>query len=40
MLAYAMNGEAVPPQHGFPLRLVVAGWYGMAHVKWLTTITR
>ena len=39
MLAYAMNGEAVPAQHGFPLRLVIAGWYGMAHVKWLTTIT-
>ena len=39
MLAYAMNGAAVPPQHGFPLRLVIAGWYGMAHVKWLATIT-
>jgi DMSO/TMAO reductase YedYZ molybdopterin-dependent catalytic subunit len=39
ILAYAMNGAALPPQHGFPLRLVVAGWYGMAHVKWLTHIT-
>ena len=26
-------------QHGFPLRLVIAGWYGMAHVKWLGAIT-
>jgi DMSO/TMAO reductase YedYZ molybdopterin-dependent catalytic subunit len=39
MLAYAMNGAPLPPQHGFPLRLVIAGWYGMAHVKWLSTIT-
>ena len=37
-LAYAMNGAPLPPQHGFPLRLVVPGWYGMAHVKWLTRI--
>ena len=39
LLAYAMNGEPLPPQHGFPLRLVVPGWYGMAHVKWLSSIT-
>lgn len=39
MLAYAINGEPLPPQHGFPLRLVVPGWYGMAHVKWLRSIT-
>lgn len=39
LLAYAMNGQPLPPQHGFPVRLVVPGWYGMAHVKWLTTIT-
>ncbi|MFC4000757.1 sulfite oxidase [Prauserella oleivorans] len=38
LLAYAMNGAPLPPQHGFPLRLVVPGWYGMAHVKWLTSI--
>ncbi|HEY0639626.1 MAG TPA: sulfite oxidase [Pseudonocardiaceae bacterium] len=38
LLAYAMNGVDLPPQHGFPLRLVVPGWYGMAHVKWLTSI--
>ena len=38
-LAYEMNGVPLPVQHGFPLRLVVPGWYGMAHVKWLTMIT-
>jgi len=39
ILAYDMNGEPLPPQHGFPLRLVVPGWYGMQNVKWLTRIT-
>ncbi len=39
VLAYEMNGSPLPPQHGFPLRLVVAGWYGMTNVKWLTSIT-
>jgi DMSO/TMAO reductase YedYZ molybdopterin-dependent catalytic subunit len=39
LLAYEMNGEPLPPQHGFPLRLVVPGWYGMANVKWLARIT-
>ncbi len=39
VVAYAMNGEPLPPQHGHPLRLVVPGWYGMAHVKWLRDIT-
>lgn len=38
ILAYDMNGSPLPPQHGFPLRLVVPGWYGMASVKWLTGI--
>jgi sulfane dehydrogenase subunit SoxC len=38
LLAYAMNGQPLPPQHGFPLRLVVPGWYGMTSVKWLTAI--
>ena len=33
-----MNGAALLPQHGFPVRLVVPGWYGMASVKWLTRI--
>ncbi|HZO61381.1 MAG TPA: sulfite oxidase [Gaiellaceae bacterium] len=39
ILAYEMNGQPLLPQHGFPLRLVVPGWYGMTHVKWLTRIT-
>jgi sulfane dehydrogenase subunit SoxC len=39
MLAYAVNGQPLPPQHGFPLRLVVPGWYGMTHVKWLRSIS-
>jgi DMSO/TMAO reductase YedYZ molybdopterin-dependent catalytic subunit len=33
-----MNGAPLPPQHGHPVRLVVPGWYGMAHVKWLREI--
>jgi sulfane dehydrogenase subunit SoxC len=39
LLAYEMNGEPLPLQHGFPLRLVVPGWYGMTNVKWLGRIT-
>jgi sulfane dehydrogenase subunit SoxC len=39
LLAYAMNGQPLPAQHGFPLRLIVPGWYGMASVKWLRSIT-
>jgi sulfane dehydrogenase subunit SoxC len=39
MLVYEINGEPLPPQHGFPLRLVVPGWYGMTSVKWLERIT-
>ena len=39
LLAYEMNGAPLPPQHGFPLRLVVPGWYGMTSVKWLKGIT-
>ena len=38
LLAWALNGLPLPPQHGFPLRLVVPGWYGMASVKWLGSI--
>ena len=38
LLAYAMGGEALLPQHGFPLRLLVPGWYGMTSVKWLARI--
>jgi DMSO/TMAO reductase YedYZ molybdopterin-dependent catalytic subunit len=39
LLVYEMNGAPLPPQHGFPLRLVVPGWYGMTQVKWLHEIT-
>ncbi|MEA2419461.1 MAG: hypothetical protein QOE60_1667, partial [Thermoleophilaceae bacterium] len=39
LLVYEMNGAPLPPQHGFPLRLVVPGWYGMTNVKWLARIT-
>ena len=38
MLAYKMNGAPLQPQHGYPLRLIVPGWYGMASVKWLARI--
>ncbi|CAN5722236.1 hypothetical protein BH23CHL7_BH23CHL7_08850 [soil metagenome] len=38
MLAYEMNGQPLQPQHGYPLRLIVPGWYGMTSVKWLTSI--
>ena len=39
ILAYEVNGVPLPPQHGFPLRLVVPGWYGMTSVKWLGRVT-
>ena len=39
LLAYAINGQPLPPQHGFPVRLLVPSWYGMTHVKWLRSIT-
>ena len=39
LLVYAINGGTLLPQHGFPLRLIVPGWYGMTHVKWLRSIT-
>lgn len=38
LLAYEMNGRLLEPQHGAPLRLLVPGWYGMTHVKWLVRI--
>ena len=38
LVAYAMNGAPLPPQHGAPLRLIVPRWYGMASVKWLRAI--
>jgi DMSO/TMAO reductase YedYZ molybdopterin-dependent catalytic subunit len=39
ILAWKMNNEPIPYKHGFPIRLIVPGWYGMAHVKWVTKIT-
>ena len=39
MLAWAANGQPLPPEHGYPLRLIVPSWYGMASVKWLRAIT-
>src|SRR6266550_2514273 len=38
LLAFQMNGNDLPPQHGFPLRAIVPGWYAMASVKWLRRI--
>jgi DMSO/TMAO reductase YedYZ molybdopterin-dependent catalytic subunit len=39
LLAYDLNRAPLPPQHGYPLRLLVPGWYGMTNVKWLARIT-
>ena len=38
LLAYEMNGEPLPPDHGVPVRLVVPGWIGVASIKWLGQI--
>ncbi len=38
LVAYAMNGEAIRPQQGFPLRLVVPGFEGILSVKWLRRV--
>jgi DMSO/TMAO reductase YedYZ molybdopterin-dependent catalytic subunit len=38
LLAYQMNGKELPAAHGAPVRALVAGWYGMASVKWLQRI--
>ncbi len=38
LLALRMNGQTLPQGHGFPLRLLVPGIYGMKHVKWITRI--
>jgi DMSO/TMAO reductase YedYZ molybdopterin-dependent catalytic subunit len=38
LLCYEMNGVPLPPEHGFPVRLIAPGWYGVANVKWLTRI--
>jgi DMSO/TMAO reductase YedYZ molybdopterin-dependent catalytic subunit len=38
ILAHSMNGEPLTKDHGFPLRAVVGGWFGMAWVKWISEI--
>lgn len=38
LLVWEMNGAPLLPQHGAPVRLLVPGWYGMASVKWLTSV--
>ena len=38
LLCYEMNGEPLPIRHGFPMRLIVPGWYGIANIKWLRKI--
>jgi sulfite oxidase len=38
LLAYKMNGEQIPPDHGYPLRLIVPGYVGIRNIKWLKTI--
>jgi sulfane dehydrogenase subunit SoxC len=38
LLAYAMNGEPVAPDHGFPLRAIVPGWVGINNIKWVGRI--
>ena len=39
LVAYALNGEPLPPLHGFPARLIVPGWIGSCSQKWLSRIT-
>ena len=38
LLAFEMNGAPLPTEHGYPLRAIVPGWYGMDSVKWLVSI--
>jgi DMSO/TMAO reductase YedYZ molybdopterin-dependent catalytic subunit len=38
LLCFQMNGQSLPSEHGFPVRLIAPGWYGVANVKWLTRI--
>jgi DMSO/TMAO reductase YedYZ molybdopterin-dependent catalytic subunit len=38
LLAFKMNGKPLPPEHGFPVRVLVPGWYGVASIKWLRRI--
>jgi DMSO/TMAO reductase YedYZ molybdopterin-dependent catalytic subunit len=36
LIVYAMNGHPLPPDHGFPVRMLIPGWVGVGHVKWLS----
>lgn len=38
ILAYEMNDEPLPPDNGFPVRLIVPGWVGIANIKWVGQI--
>src|SRR6266567_4465545 len=38
LLAFKMNGNDLPPEHGFPVRAIVPGWYAVASIKWLQRI--
>ena len=38
MLAFHLNGQPLPAKNGFPLRLILPGWYGMTQIKWLSRI--
>ena len=38
LLVYAMNGDVLPPDHGFPVRTLVPGWVGIANIKWVGRI--
>jgi DMSO/TMAO reductase YedYZ molybdopterin-dependent catalytic subunit len=38
LLVYAMNGQTLPPDHGFPFRVLVPGWLGAASIKWVGRI--
>lgn len=38
LLVYAMNGQPLPPDHGFPVRMLIPGWIGVANVKWVGRI--
>jgi DMSO/TMAO reductase YedYZ molybdopterin-dependent catalytic subunit len=39
LLAFEMNGQPLPIEHGFPLRVVAPGWAGDSWIKWVTSIT-
>lgn len=38
LLAFHLNGQPLPPKNGFPLRLILPGWFGMTQIKWLSRI--